>query len=236
MGVRYMKRKVRLSLDEQLVLLALDDSLGPKAARIRAKWLDLGLAGVILHRLLRRGSVTIADSRISVRGSLALGDISLDPLLAELGAKSGPFKRPRVSVWLKRVVGKNLRLLITGKLVGKGVLRLIDPEFELLMPELREELVQRVRRAVAGGKDADQEMVVLAGLADAAGCLKQVAHSKDLHLDKAGINDLRRRAGPSAMWVRTAVGDHKFRTSMATAIGAIIGSGIVTIVARQCSS
>ena len=36
-----MKRKVRLSMDEQLVLLALDDSMGPKAARIRAKWPNL---------------------------------------------------------------------------------------------------------------------------------------------------------------------------------------------------
>ena len=236
MRVRHTKRDAKLSLDEQLVLLALYDSLGPKAARIRAKWLDLGLAGAVLHRLLQRGSVTIVEGRISARGSLAIGDIILDPLLAELGAKSSPFKLPRVSAWLKRVVGKNLRLVIVSKLVGKGVLRLIDPEFEILMPELHEELVQRVRRTVVGGKDADQEMVVLAGLADAAGCLKQVAHGKDLHLDKAGINNLRRRAGPSARWVRTAVGEQRFRTSVTSAISTIIGSGIVAIAARQCSS
>ena len=104
------------------------------------------------------------------------------------------------------------------------------------MPELREELVQRVRRAVIRGKDADQEMVVLAGLTDAAGCLKQVVHSTDPHLDKAGIKDLRRRAGPSAMWAGSAVGEQKFWTSLTVAIGSTIGSGIAAMVARQCSS
>ena len=55
MRVRHPKRDAKLSLDEQLVLLALDVSFGPESAKIYSKSLDVGVAGAILFLLLRNG-------------------------------------------------------------------------------------------------------------------------------------------------------------------------------------
>ena len=235
MRVRHTKRDAKLSLDEQLVLLALDVSFGPESAKIYSKSLDVGVAGAILFLLLRNGGVTINGNYVNARGPYSLGGGELDVLLKVWQGKVDLFKAHRIGAWILRIAKLQPHLAVIAGLERKGILATRKRKKVLLKPEVREQLVKRLRQVIREGNAADEETAALIGLAHACQCLDEAEFGEELRLHKAQLEALGTREGPLPLWVRTAVADQKMRNSLRYlyyAGGSVVGA----LIAGQCSS
>lgn len=105
-----------LSLAEELVLLAYDDTGAPRAGTQR---LQYGLAGALLMELMLVERVTVVDKRLVVTDPTPTGDPITDEALARLNAGRRA-RKPKD--WLG-TLGKGLRERVLDRLVTAGVLR-----------------------------------------------------------------------------------------------------------------
>ena len=231
-----MARETQLGLHEKFLLLSLVPSIGAEHAKLKARWLGIGVAGAILYMLLRRGRVTIEGNRVTARGSLRLDGSRLDQLLRDLETRTGPFNRPRISAWLRRTAKLKPQLAVSEQLVGKGILKPNKRDFFLVMPELRDGLKKRLRETVVEGKVADEEMAVLAALMEATEQLAWLQMDDEKDKMKAQMRILGRQAGPALLAVRTAVAEQKLRKSLQNVIGLAVATGVTALMARVCSN
>ncbi len=196
--------------------------------------MGIGVAGAILYMLLRRGRLTIEANRVTMRGNLRLEGFGLDQLLRDLEAKTGPFRRPRISAWLRRTAKSKPERVVSERLVNNGILKRKRRRFSLVRPEMRVELLKSLRDTVAEGKVADEETAALAALLEAIEQHVWLGPEYDPRKMKAQAQVLGREAGPALLAVRTAVAEQKLRKSVQNVIGLVAATGVATLLARGC--
>ncbi len=222
--------RIELSLHEQLVLLAIDTTYGPIDLRITAKFLDIGVAGAILLLLLRRGRVTFQRDSFSVRGQLSVGDSEVDELLKGLENKADPFKPMRINKWLQRAARAQLQNAVISGLVVKGIIARKKRRFSILKPEVREEIVRRLRGAIREQERADEKTAALASLAHASMCLHKREFGDEMKRYKTQLNALGKQTGPVIPAVHTAVSNKKFQSSLQQVLFWLIGTLVALLM------
>lgn len=111
----------RLTLAEELLLVALDDETGT-VMHLPPLALELGLAAALVGELTLEGRVDTDPSRLFVTSKTPLGDSILDETLADIVTEP---KQLSSEAWLRRIAeeGPVLRDRITQRLVNRGVLQ-----------------------------------------------------------------------------------------------------------------
>jgi hypothetical protein len=114
----------RLTLAEELLLVALDDESGA-VLNLPPLALELGLAAAIVGELTLEGRIDTDPSKLFVTSKAPLGDSILDEALADIASEP---KQLSSELWLRRLAeeGPILRERITQRLVGRGVLQSVE--------------------------------------------------------------------------------------------------------------
>lgn len=114
----------RLTLAEELLLVALDDESGA-VLNLPPLALELGLAAAIVGELTLEGRIDTDPSKLFVTSKAPLGDSILDEALADIASEP---KQLSSELWLRRLAeeGPVLRERITQRLVGRGVLQSVE--------------------------------------------------------------------------------------------------------------
>lgn len=114
----------RLTLAEELLLVALDDESG-SVLNLPPLALELGLAAAIVGELTLEGRIDTDPSKLFVTSKAPLGDSILDEALADIASEP---KQLSSELWLRRLAeeGPVLRERITQRLVGRGVLQSVE--------------------------------------------------------------------------------------------------------------
>jgi hypothetical protein len=114
----------RLTLAEELLLVALDDETGT-VMHLPPLALELGLAAALVGELTLEGRVDTDPSRLFVTSKAPLGDSILDETLADVVSEP---KQLSSEAWLRRIAeeGPVLRDRITQRLVNRGVLQSVE--------------------------------------------------------------------------------------------------------------
>jgi golgi phosphoprotein 3 len=112
---------MKLTLSEQLLLLALKDEKGTIVSKASMA-LDFGLAGALLLEMTVDGRIDIQNGKLVIQNTTPSGDPLHDEVLAVLTAKAGKL-RP-MKYWVPRLASKmkKLRHKIADRLVLSGIL------------------------------------------------------------------------------------------------------------------
>jgi len=193
-----MTSRDSLSLQEELLLLALKEKKGTVAA---AATFDYALAGAILAELLLHKRVTVVPGRsklLEMADPRPLGD----PLLDEaLGKVKDAKRRANLKTWVQRFARiKKLRQRIARGLCLQGILRADEDKVLLiftrkLYPEIdprpEKAIVERLRRAIfTETQDVDPRTVVLVSLSKHVNVLKNAFDGKELRARKQRLKQL----------------------------------------------
>jgi len=190
-----MAHENRLSLHEELMLLALNDEQGT---------IDMGsfylyaIGGSVLAELLMRKRIRLDTSKkktVHLVNAKSLGD----PLLDECLTRVREAKKPvAAQTWVTKFAGiKNLKHQLAMRLCDRGILEADEDKILLLFtrriypeidPRPEKEMVERLRAAIFSEADhLDPRTVVLVSLAHSAGLLPMVFDKKDLKRRKDRI-------------------------------------------------
>ena len=186
---------VKLSLHEEIMLLALKDEAGTIAAGTVYR---MAMGGAILAELLLDGHVEIVKVRrrdlVSVVDSNPTGDVLLDECLTRI---AGSKRRQAAQTWVTRFSGiKRLKERVANQLVERGILRLHESTVLLIFkrqvyPELdpapEAALVGRVREAIDGDGEVDPRTTIIVALTSAANMLPTLFDRKTLRRHKRRI-------------------------------------------------
>jgi Golgi phosphoprotein 3 len=114
----------RLTLAEELMLIALDDESGAPVS-MPPMALELGLAAALIGELTLEGRLDTDSDKLFVTSQETVGDSLLDEMLADVLAES---KQLPTDTWLRRVAeaGPVLRERISRRLVQRGVLKEVE--------------------------------------------------------------------------------------------------------------
>ncbi len=113
---------MKLTLSEQLLLLALKDEKGTVVSKAGTA-LDFGLAGALILEMVADGRITIREGKLLVQQDTPSGDPLHDEVLSVLTGKKRKLKP--VKYWVPRLASKvkKLRHKIADRLVFSGILR-----------------------------------------------------------------------------------------------------------------
>ena len=185
----------RLSLPEEIMLLALHDEKG--TTRLDSMY-QYALGGAVLAELLLHQRIRLDSSKkksVQLISAKPLGD----PLLDECLTKVQDSRKPAAAqTWVSRFAGvKKLKMKLATGLCDKGVLRADQDKVLLLFsrdiypemdPEPEREIIGRLHRAIFTETDRlDPRTVVLLSLAKSAGLLDGVFEKRDLKTRKDRI-------------------------------------------------
>ncbi len=185
-------KATKLSMHEQLMLLALRDEKGTLESRAGMHGYPLG--GAILAELVLAGRITLDDDKkqlVSLIDSSPLSEPFLDEAIEQLASAK---RRRRASDWVMRFASiKKLRHRVAQQLCRRGILK--DAEDKVLWiftrkiyPEIdarpEEQLVEELREAIYDDhQKVPPRTAIVLSLAHATGML-------GIHFDK---RDLKRR-------------------------------------------
>ncbi|NOY22711.1 MAG: GPP34 family phosphoprotein [Acidobacteria bacterium] len=127
---------MKLTLSEQLLLLALKDEKGTVVSKAGMA-VDFGLAGALLLELTMDERIDIRDGKLVVQNATPSGDPLHDEVLTILAAKAGKLKP--MKYWVPRLASKmrKLRHKIADRLVLSGILRLEKKRILSIFPSVR---------------------------------------------------------------------------------------------------
>ena len=119
-----MGTRTRLTLAEELVLVALDDEAG-SLVDLPPFYLELALAAALVMELSLSGRIDTDPEKLFVLSSTPTGNAILDEVLSEICAEPNPLP---TKAWLSRLseYGPALGERIIRSLVERGVLRLAE--------------------------------------------------------------------------------------------------------------
>jgi len=119
-----VKAPTRLTLAEELLLIALDDETG-SVMHLPPLSLELGLAAALVGELAMEGRIDTDLNRLFVTSKVATNDPILDETLADIVTET---KELPTEAWLRRIAeeGPVLRERITQRLVDRGVLQSVE--------------------------------------------------------------------------------------------------------------
>lgn len=164
----------KLSLAEELLLLALNDEKGT-VLMAGAMGLPYGLAGALLVELIAAGLLRIEDKALVAAPSGSARDEILDGVLSEMRSA----KRTRdIKHWVGKVgrSGGKIRAKLAERLAAKGILRKEEGRLLLIFPTTRYPQVnpmpeygvrERVRAALRGMTPPDEPTAALISLVHA---------------------------------------------------------------------
>lgn len=193
-----MPATTKLTMYEELLLLALDDRKGTAAV---GGMQGLAVAGAVLAELVLLGAVRIGEDKKQFVDAEPGAQVA-DPLLAEcLALVVAAKKRRRAPEWVQKFSGlKDLNKRVARGLVSKGVLneeqdRVLGIFTRTLFPARdggpEQELVRRLERAVMTDEDkVDERTLVVAVVAQATGLLERAIPKKQLKTRKARLKQL----------------------------------------------
>ena len=165
---------MRLTLMEELVLLALHDE---KGIFLGAQSLPHGLAAAVLLELVLQGRIRLGERGLQVHDDASCGDGLLDEALGLLAAA----KRPRsIQDWQKTLSEKvkRQRERVAERLVERGVLKVEESRLLGIFPLRRfpthdtapeRQVKDRIHRAVGGSRKIDARTACLVVLMGACG-------------------------------------------------------------------
>ncbi len=127
---------MKLTLSEQLLLLALKDEKGTVVSKAGMA-LDFGLAGALLLEMTVDERIGIRDGKLVVQNATPSGDPLHDEVLTVLTAKKRRLKP--VKYWVPRLASKmrKLRHKIADRLVLSGILRREKKRILGIFPSVR---------------------------------------------------------------------------------------------------
>jgi golgi phosphoprotein 3 len=193
-----MPAKPKLTMYEELLLLALDDRKG--TAGMDTSHLH-AMGGAILAELVLLGALRIADDKKKLVDAVP-GIRVDDPLLAECRDLVQAAKRRKRAVeWVQKFCGlKDLKNRVARGLVAKGVLNEAQDRVLGIFPRTvfpardggpEEALRERLRQAVLGDSDRiDERTLVVTVIAHATALLPKVIDKKLLKTRKARLKQL----------------------------------------------
>jgi len=164
----------KLSLAEELLLLALNDEKGT-VLMAGATGLPYGLAGALLVELIAAGLLRIEGKALVAAPSGSARDEILDGVLSEIRSA----KRTRdIKHWVGKVgrSGRKIKAKLAERLVAKGILRKEEKRLLLIFPTTRYPQVnprpeygvrERVRAALRGMTPPDERTAALISLVHA---------------------------------------------------------------------
>lgn len=119
-----MTTPTKLTLAEELLLIALDDESG-RPIDLPPFWLDTALAAAILMELCLVGRLDTDPARLVVVSPEPTGSAILDEVLAQIVADPAPHPS---GIWIRRIGtrGHELREQVTSGLVTRGVLKSVE--------------------------------------------------------------------------------------------------------------
>jgi golgi phosphoprotein 3 len=171
----------KLSLAEELLLLALNDEKGT-VLMAGATGLPYGLAGALLGELIDAGLLRIEGKTLVAAPGGPARDEYLDGILSQVRSA----KRARdLRYWVGRIgrSGGKIKAKIADRLVGKGILQREEHRVLLIFPTTRFPQVdpmpeygarERIRAALRGMTPPDERTAALIGLAYACGLIGQL--------------------------------------------------------------
>jgi hypothetical protein len=114
----------RLTLAEELMLIALDDESGAPIS-LPPMALELGLAAALIGELTLEGRLDTDAEKLFVTSRAPVGDALLDEMLADVVAET---RQLPSDTWLRRIAesGPVLRDRIAHRLVQRGVLKEVE--------------------------------------------------------------------------------------------------------------
>jgi hypothetical protein len=170
-----------LTLKEQLLLLALHDEKGSVVFSASTA-LSFGLAGAILMELTQKERVQMEGKNLILIDDRPTGDDILDEALAVI---KGIKRLRRPAIWVRSLPTrlKKLKDRLADRMVEKGILRRDEKRALFFIPyhryptqDGRQEynLRERIRSAIASGKQPNEQLAVLISLVLACGLINEV--------------------------------------------------------------
>jgi len=193
-----MRKDQKLTLYEEILLIALDDKKGTTGLESMHK---SAMGGAILAELVLAGAVTVGDDKKKLVTVTGGADVT-DPLLVECLELVQAAKKPKkASHWVLKFAGrKDLTKRVARQLVAKGILKedrdkVLGLFKRTIFPErdggAERDLVARLRHAVfTSSNQVDERTVVIAVLANATSLLPRLFAKKKLKERKQRLENL----------------------------------------------
>lgn len=193
-----MPARTKLTMYEEILLLALDDEKGTTGM---SGMHDLAMGGAILAELMLLGAMHIDDDKKKL-ASAEPGAQVADPLLAEcLALVQQAKRRKRGADWVQKFAGlKNLKNRVARGLVTKGVLneshdKVLGLFTRTIFPARdggpEQDLIARLNEAVLTDTERlEPRTVIVTTLAQATSLLERAIPKKQLKPRKARLKQL----------------------------------------------
>jgi len=234
-----MPAKPRLTMYEEILLLALDDRKGTAA-------MESGhanaMGGAILAELMLLGALKIDTVKKKKFVDAEPGAQVDDPLLAECLDLVRTAKRRKTAVdWVFKFAGvKDLKNRVARGLVGKGVLSEEHDKVLGIFPRTKfperdpgpeQALIERLRQAVLTDADkVDERTLVVAVIANATAMLQRVIGKKELKARKARLKVLAEGQLAGAATAEAVA------AAQAAALMAIVAATVATTAATSAAT
>lgn len=172
-----------LSLSEELLLLAIDDTTG-KVSSPTPDALRYGLAGAVLMDLLIAGRLDLVDEKLVLTDATPIGDAVLDDAALEIGRNE---KAGDARYWVDKLGRDHLEERVLERLVERQILRKEEHRIVWVIPVDRyptanpapeREVRERVRAVVLDEAAPDPRTATLIGLMKACN-LTTLVFSRD---------------------------------------------------------
>lgn len=194
---------MKLTLSEQLLLLALRDEKGTVVSRAGMA-LDFGLAGALLLELTVKEKINIREGKLVIQNATPSGDPLHDEVLAILRTKSGKLKP--MKYWVPRLASKmkKLRHKIADRLVLSGILRLEKKRILGIFPSVRYpttnplpelEVREQLKHAVLEGASPSMDTRMILNLVKACNLSDEVFGKKRRKQVKLRFKELEKDPG-----------------------------------------
>lgn len=172
-----------ISLPEELLLLAIDDTTG-KISPPEPNALNYGLAGAVLMDLLIAGRLDLANGKLVLADAASTGNAVLDEAALEIGRNE---KVGDARYWVDKLGRAHLKERILERLVQRRILRREEHRIVWVIPLDRyptadpapeREVRQRIRDVVLEGVAPEPHIAALIGLMKACN-LTALVFTKD---------------------------------------------------------
>ena len=176
---------------EHFVLLALDPDGSPARGHGNQTAVKIGVTGALIIELMQQGHLALDDGRIRQTGTLPN-----HPLLAQTLDNVGQFEGKKLKTRIGRVKhcgwSEVVDMMIGDGVLGRVKTALHPTDHPVLRPEVRQDLLDRVRAAAIGDGPLDDRTAALLALAGPSRLLEVVAP------DRADRKKAKRRIAEAA--------------------------------------